>query len=183
MSWNISATHTAITLQGVTSRESLEETLNEHSRSILGRYRHDGTYPEHLDSVIDDIESSPTKAVNIVTNELWQYIAELEFDEGECSFYVYTEYDTERSDVEFAEGLIDFLFGKSKMKFYLASSAAFDNGGGYSNQSVAYWKDGEILKERTIDFFERLFGNSNSDYETNQSNSVQPDEIQVENQG
>ena len=163
MSWNIGATYTCICLPAVRDALGLKALLKEFAASILPTLlaEEDHDLWDAFDAIREDLEDATQDhdAVTALVNQIELYLSDITYEDDCISLVVGSEYDSEHDCRALVEALATFLLPHASNPYLLLCSAAFDNGGGYANQSVLYSSGDTLVSESTYSLLERLVSN------------------------
>ena len=163
MSWSLNAYYTCVHLPAVSDATALGALLHEFAASTLTELIANKNHAvwDAFDAIYEEIEESadPQDAIQAVVKQVQGYLSEITYRDGGVSFVLGSEYDSEHSCTDLMEALATFLLPYSSEPYLLLCSAAFDNGGGYSRQTLLSNANGMVTMENTSSLLERLYQN------------------------
>ena len=151
--------YACLDIPGISSKEQLVDLLRVFAQQILemNEVKQDSPF-RYLQ---DDFEGlSQAEAICTITNKLLNYInIECITSQG-SSLLVEAHYEGEADNYDLCDEISKFLFSKTPNPYFLMRSAAADREGSYAHQLIGYWKDNEVVLEKTESYFDRLFSSS-----------------------
>jgi hypothetical protein len=141
--------------------EQLVELLKVYAKQILEMPEVQQDSP--FDYLLQDAEGlSQEEAISVIVAHLLHYTNIEDVTSRGASVIVEAHYEGDADNYELCDEISKFLFSKTSSPYFLMRSTAADRCGAYSHQSIGYWKEDEVVLEKTEAFFDRLF-TSNSD--------------------
>ena len=143
-------------MPGISSNEQLVELLKVYAQHILALT--EDTQDSPYNCLQGDVTGlTPEDAISTIVDQLLNYIKIEEITSQGSSLLVEAHYEGEADNYDLCDEISKFLFSKTPNPYFLMRSAASDREGSYAHQLIGYWKDSEVVLEKTESYFDRLF--------------------------